>query len=346
MAHLDALEPVRTRPAAYVGSTGALGLEVMMAPIVSLCVAEHLADRSSLLSVDISEQGSVTVAIDGQGFSIQHDDRFSEPRLKTLFSRFLHPDIPQEPAAPSHAVRHPSHELFPAVATALSSQLEVETRVDGRSWRLSFASGALVQGLTDTGSTSERGAVIRYQPDAEIFDADAKHDLDAIERRLRNIALLCPKLDVRLQGRSLRCPDGLVTWLREAAPEFVKETLLTAHGSVGIFDVEVAFAWRPRASAPLVGSFMNYLETPEGGSHVRGLIVAIENVIGAKRASRTKKVVGGLVAVVHVGTKYPQLQHRGRRLDDDNARNAVRDVVTRAINQAPWWWDKLHAAVG
>jgi DNA gyrase subunit B len=344
MASLEGLQAIRARPTMYVGSTDASGLERMLSYVLTIFVNEHLADRSMRLSVDIDDAGWVTIEVDGVGVSVDFDEKYGLPRIETLFSRFLHPEVPHEPATATHAIKHGPHEYFPAVATALSSKLEVETRPGGHAWRLAYAAGSQLQKLEDGGPTTVRGTVVRYLPDESIFDAGVKHDLVTIEKRLRTLALLCPKLDVRLQRRSLASAEGIAGWLREAAPELVKDTLLTAKGTVGVFDVEVAFAWRPRASAPLIRSFVNYLETPAGGSHVRGLTVAIENVIGAKRASRTKKVVSGLVAAVHVGTEWPQMQ-RGA-LDDKSARDAVRDVVTRAINDAPWWWERLHAAIG
>jgi DNA gyrase subunit B len=316
----------------------------MLSSVLVICVNEHLADKSSRLSVDINDEGWVTVDLDGEGISADHDEKYGLPRVQALFGRLLHPEVPHEPATSAHVIKHGPHELCPAVATALSSNLAVENRRHGHAWRFAYAQGVLSQQFADAGQTDMRGTVVHYRPDEKIFGAGVKHDLAAIEKRLRTLASLCPKLEVRFQGRSLACPEGISALIREAAPELVKETLLTAQGTLGDFDVEVVFAWRPRATAPLIRSFLNHVETPQGGSHVRGLTVAIENVIGAKRASRTKKVISGLVGVVHVGTRWPKTD-RGV-LDDNNARNAVRDVVTRAINEAPWWWDRLHTAIG
>lgn len=341
---LEGLEAVRLRPAMYLGSTDSRGLEQMLRNILGLSISQYIGGATRL-SIDIEDTGWVTVEDDGPGVSIDPVPPHEQSQLELLFSRLLVGPITIEHPNSRVPVKHGPLQTTLSVVTALSHQLDIETRRDGVAYRLAFTAGSPLSSLTKVGPTTMRGTVVRYRPDEKIFDEGAGHDLEAIERRLIDVARLCSPLDVRFQGRSLQHFDGLSSWLREAAPELVKDTLLTAKGSVGDFDIEVAFAWRPRASASLVRSFVNYDETPEGGSHVRGLTVALENVIGAKRASRVKKGLAGLVGIVHVGTKWPTTQ-RGVPLEDKNVRDAVRDVVTRAINEAPWWWARLNTAIG
>jgi hypothetical protein len=345
---LEGFEAVRLRPAMYIGPLDPHGLERMLSLIVDISINQHLGAGATRLTVDINDAGWVTVENDGDGLPI-------EPRTPHLLSvpelmfgtLLMGPPITEHPPA-AGSVRHGPETAVSAIATALSSRFEVETRRDGVAYRLAYAAGFPLHPLVKVGPTPMRGTVVRYRPDDEIFEAGVRHDLGRVERRLIDVARLCPKLDVQFQGRSLRRPEGLSSWLREAAPELVTETMLTASGTVKDVGVEVAFAWRPRSSSSLIRSFVNYGETEEGGSHVRGLVSAVEQVISAKRASRKKKVLSGLVGIVHVGIRYPRMERSGMRLslNDENARVAVRDVVTRAINEAPWWWDKLHTAIG
>ena len=77
------------------------------------------------------------------------------------------------------------------------------------------------------------------------------------------------------------------------------------------------------------------------------MIAAVRNVIKQKRASREKRVLSGLVAIVHVGLLHPRFGGPTKALlEMKEAEVAVQQVVTRAINEAPWWWDRLHEAIG
>ena len=346
---LEGLDPVRVRPGMYVGP-GPRRAEELVSIIVNVFINGHLTGATTRVSVDINDRGWVTIEDDGRGISIDHRHPRQRPWVEVLFGglgagfHFPRDEFPKEHVSPGHHIRHRPWFSSPAVVTALSARLELETRPDGNAYRLEFASGLLLRSVTNVGASPKRGTVVRFLADDEIYRDGVRPDLEAVERRLRDVARLCPRLHVEFQGRSLSCPKGLAAWPLEAAPELVKETLLSAHGTVSDVDVEVAFAWRPRASAPLIRSFLNFIETPDGGSHERGLISAVEQVIAAKRASRKKKVLSGLVGIVHVGAESPRLH--GLSPEDEAVRVAVRDVVTRAINEAPWWWDRLHTAIG
>ncbi len=131
--------------------------------------------------------------------------------------------------------------------------------------------------------------------------------------------------------------------LHELAPEAVKGTVLHGTGVEHDIEVDVTFAWQPRATAPLIRAFVNEVEATEPGGPHKGLISAIELMVGQKRASMKKKALCGLVAVVHVRVPHPR--YDGARLEDDATRLAVRNVVTRTINEAPGWWSSLHEAM-
>lgn len=124
--------------------------------------------------------------------------------------------------------------------------------------------------------------------------------------------------------------------------------MVSAIGSVNDVDVEVALGWRPRGKEPLIRAFANYAETEEPASSNRqGVIAAVRSAIKQKRASKEKRVLSGLVAIVHVGLLHPKFGGPTRaRLEMKEVQVAVEQVVTRAINQAPWWWDRLHEAIG
>lgn len=130
---------------------------------------------------------------------------------------------------------------------------------------------------------------------------------------------------------------------QDKLPEAVKSTVLHGTGIDQDIEVDVTFGWQPRATAPLIRAVVNDVEATEPGGPHKGLISAIELMVGQKRASMKKKALSGLVAVVHVRIPHPRFD--GARLEDDAARLAVRNVVTRTINAAPGWWSSLHEAM-
>lgn len=131
--------------------------------------------------------------------------------------------------------------------------------------------------------------------------------------------------------------------LRELAPDLVKATVLHGTGVERDVTVEVTFGWQKRAAGSQIRAFVNDVESTEPGSHHKGLLTAIELVVGQKRASQKKKALAGLVAIVHVRLINPKFV--GAQLEMDEVRVAVRDVVTRTINAAPGWWNALHEAM-
>ena len=130
---------------------------------------------------------------------------------------------------------------------------------------------------------------------------------------------------------------------QDELPEAVKSTVLHGTGVDQDIEVGVTFGWQLRANAPLIRVFVNDVEaTAPAGPH-KGLVSAVELMVGQKRASMKKRALAGLVAIVHVRIPHPRFD--GARLEDDAARLAVRNVVTRTINAAPNWWSSLHAAM-
>lgn len=332
----ESLEPVRLRPGMYIGDTGAYGLEQLLFEVVGNSLDEHLAGSASCIQIQVDGSGWVTVEDDGRGIPLDRED--VRLGLETLFTR-LHSGATADDHHPHVHLRHRLAGVGVAVVSALSARLEVETRRSGVVFRAAFSGGQVVEPISRGGETDLRGTLVRYLPDDEIFDAGARLNLQAVERRLLEIAALCPTLDLRLQGRSLQRPEGLAGWVREMVPDVIKESSFSTAGTSQQVEVEVALAWSPTGVAPRIRSFANYAETPNNGSHVEGLIDAVKSVC------LDKKAVNGLVAVVHVGLLDPVFKGPTKtNLHVDIASAAVLEVVGKALKAAPWWWDAVHEA--
>jgi DNA gyrase/topoisomerase IV subunit B len=285
-----------------------------------VCSSDLIWGGATRLRVDVDEAGWVTVEDDGLGI------RDAPLPLESIFLRRGMVGRRLDVASPRFAIWWAGGPPL-AVSCALSSRMEVESRRDGSVLRVAFECGRVVEPTVRVGDTTLHGLRVRYQADPVLFDAGSRLDLQLVERDLTTLAWLCPQLDVVLQGRSLQRGTGPAGWVQELAPDAVKETALTATGSAEEVAVEVSLAWAPGRTAPRLESFMNYAAA---GGPEAGLLEALR-AAAVQRGADPEHVVRGIVAVVHVGS------HGSR-----DARKAVREVVARAIDATPWWWDRLN----
>jgi hypothetical protein len=221
---LEGLEPVRRRPAMYIGDTGAFGLETMVFEVVANAFDQHLAGHAQRIGVAAAE-GWVTVEDDAA--------------LLTVFTR-IHMGATLDGHHPHVHLTVPGVGL--AVVNALSERLEVEVRREGVVRRAAFARGVLVEPLSVAGTTSEHGTSIRFLPDPTIF-VDQRADLDGWHRRLSELAWLTPRLELSFQGRSLRQPTGFAGWaIQLGGDAVVPGSVLEASGEIDDVTVEIAIA--------------------------------------------------------------------------------------------------------
>lgn len=316
-------EPARRNPERVVASTGTPGHHALLDAFVRYSLNQHIWGGATRLRVDVDEAGWVTVEDDGLGI------RDAPLPLESIFLRRGMVGRRLDVASPRFAIWWAGGPPL-AVSCALSSRMEVESRRGGSVLRVAFECGRVVEPTVRVGDTTLHGLRVRYQADPVLFDAGSRLDLQLVERDLTTLAWLCPQLDVVLQGRSLQRGTGPAGWVQELAPDAVKETALTATGSAEEVAVEVSLAWAPGRTAPRLESFMNYAAA---GGPEAGLLEALR-AAAVQRGADPEHVVRGIVAVVHVGA------HGSR-----DARKAVREVVARAIDATPWWWDRLNEVI-
>ena len=223
----EGIEPVRIRPGMYFGSTDAGGLGRLVFEVFGNSLDEYLSGAATRISVDADDHGWIAIQDDGRGLPVGTSERDSQ--FEVLFTT-LHAGATLDGHHPHVHVRSDHHGAGLGAVNAVCARLEVETRRDGVAYRAAFECGQVVEKLRSLGPTQERGTLIRFLPDDEVFDVGARLGLEAVEAPLESIAWLCPKLDLRLQGRSLQRAEGLPGWVRHLAPDIVKETVLSAIG--------------------------------------------------------------------------------------------------------------------
>jgi DNA gyrase subunit B len=337
---LDGLEAVRKRPGMYIGDVrDGSGLTHMLFEVVGNAIDQHLARRARRVRVDLDDDW-VTIEDDGPGIPVAVHPHHDRPVIEVVFTT-LHAGATFDGHHPHVHVTRGLRGVGLAAVNALCARLEVESRRDGKRWRMAFERGAVVEPLASHGATSRSGTRIRYRPDPQIFTSGTTTNAIGVEARLRELAWLNPLLAIDWRGHELPGRGGPAAWVRALAGELVGDTVVSVHRTIEDAEVDLAFGWRAtRSDAPLIHSFVSQACTRDGGTHVqgfwRGLVDGLAPLAGGASRRAIRELFGaGLVAVVNVGLYDPRF---GGPTKDRLTSPIAARVTRRAV------LDALHAA--
>jgi DNA gyrase subunit B len=347
---LKGLEGVRKRPAMYIGSTDIRGLHHLVWEVVDNAVDEHLAGHASRVTVRLLADGGIEVTDDGRGIPVDLHPTEKLPAVELALTT-LHAGGKFDQQ--SYAVSGGLHGVGVSVVNALSSRTEVEVTRDGAVWTIAFERGPRVGELTRGRKARGSGTLVRFWPDAAIFETtDVQYEV--VAQRLRETALLNPGLELTLaddrSGRSAtyRFKDGLADFVNEllAGREALTPTIRVADERVEddhAFALDVAFTWSDGFHDDRLRSYVNVVRTADGGTHEEGFRRALTttlNRFGRDSGALLKKdpnltgddVREGLVAVISIKLPDPQFEGQTKgRLGSTMARAYVEQVVTEAL---------------
>jgi len=331
-------ESIRRRPGMYIGDTrDGLGLMHMLWEVVANSLDEHLAGRCSTVNVEL-EGRAVTVEDDGRGIPLEPIN--GVPFAQQALTSF-HDTPTLDGHAPHEHIGKVGLGLFPICA--LSSELRLVVRRDGRCFSQQFSRGVATSILRDDGPTSSRGTKITFVPDDSIFKV-ARLDAARVAERLHELAFLLPKLTLSLRDEHLQTfsePEGLLSLVKSKVPLELREgSTLLASKTFGQINVELAGIWSSDGAAR-VDSFANIERTSDGGTHVDGFRSGL--LAGLKRAAPDlcakyparqllRALWDGLTAAVCVRLRDPNYDRPTRsRLVTPEARRAVRRCTAEAF---------------
>ena len=345
---LEGLEAVRKRPGMYIGSTGPRGLHHLVYEIVDNSIDEALAGFCSTINVTIHKDNSITVEDDGRGMPVDNHPKLGIPAVEVIHT-VLHAG--GKFGGGGYKVSGGLHGVGASVVNALSTDMEVEIKRNGKIYKQTYAKGKTTSPLTEIGNARKTGSKSTFWPDPEIFD-EIEYDYETLERRLREMAFLNKGIRITLKDEREGKKKEEIFHYEGGIREFVKHLNTnkeTLHQDIIYFEiadkereVEVAMQYTDRYNEMLL-SYANNINTTEGGFHMVGFKTALTRIITdyARRSKILKEnddalsgedVREGLTAIVSVKLTEPQFEGQTKtKLGNSEMRGFVETATAENV---------------
>ena len=347
---LEGLEAVRKRPAMYIGDISVRGLHHLIWEVVDNSVDEALAGYCTDVTVTIETDDSITVHDNGRGIPVDMHATMKKPALEVVMTT-LHAGGKFD--SNSYKVSGGLHGVGVSCVNALSEWCKVEVLREGKVYSQEYHAGtptAPMQSRPADKKEKGSGTTVRFKPDSTIFEVH-EYNFDTIASRLRELAFLNNGIAIHLiDNRTGRTHDyqykgGIVEFVK-----FLNTDKEVLHKPVSFsrerdnVSVEIAFQYNDTYSEVLL-SFVNNINTIEGGTHVGGFRSALTRtlVAYAKSEGLTKNLkadIGGedvregLAAVISIKMQNPQFEGQTKtKLGNNEIKGAVESVVGEGLRE-------------
>ena len=346
---LEGLEAVRKRPGMYIGSTSARGLHHLVYEIVDNAVDEALAGFCDTIDVQINHDGSITVRDNGRGIPVGIQKKAGIPAVEVVFT-ILHAG--GKFGGGGYKVSGGLHGVGASVVNALSEWLEVKICQDGKIYQQRYERGKVMYPLKVVGECdpSLHGTEVTFYPDGEIFE-ETEFDYDTLKIRLRETAFLTKNLKIILRDdreekheKVFHYEGGIrefVTYLNRGKVPLYDQVIYCEGMKDGVY-VEVSMQHNDSYTENIY-SFVNNINTPEGGTHLTGFKNALTKTFNdyARKNKLLKDsedslsgedIREGLTAIISVKIEEPQFEGQTKqKLGNSEARGAVDSVVSEQL---------------
>lgn len=351
---LEGLEAVRKRPGMYIGTTSSRGLHHLVYEIVDNSVDEALAGFCDTIQVFINKDNSITVIDNGRGIPVGINHKAGLPAVEVVFT-ILHAG--GKFGGGGYKVSGGLHGVGASVVNALSDWLEVEIYQEGKVYKQRYERGHVCYSLKVVGEceNEKTGTKVSFKPDASIFQETTEFEYDVLKQRLREMAFLTKGLKIILTDlrvsedekpvvREFHYEGGIkefVTYLNKSKTPLYNDIMYFEGRKNNVY-VEVAMQHNDSYTESSY-SFVNNINTPEGGTHLVGFRNALTKTFNDY--ARNNKLLKdsepnltgddireGLTAIVSVKIEDPQFEGQTKqKLGNTEARGAVDGIVSEQL---------------
>ena len=326
---LEGLEAVRKRPGMYIGTTSARGLHHLVWEIVDNAIDEALAGYCTHIEVEVGKENTITVKDNGRGVPVEIHPKTGKSTVETVYT-VLHAG--GKFGGGGYKVSGGRHGVGASVVNALSEWMEVRVYKNGNVYYQRYVNGGHPEEdlkIIDSCDDDRTGTTVTFKPDPDIFEETTIFDYEILKTRLRELAFLNRGLRISLYD--LREDDKSDSFCYEGGiSEYVAmlnkdkkpihETIIDCMGIESDISLEVALQYNESYNSSIY-SFVNNINTPEGGTHEDGVRRALTRILNKYATSNGllknnddsltgDDVKEGLTMIVSI--KHPNPQFEGQ----------------------------------
>jgi len=347
---LEGLEAVRKRPGMYIGTTSSRGLHHLVWEIVDNAIDEALAGYCTHIEVSVGTENTITVKDDGRGIPVDKHPKTGKSTVETVYT-VLHAG--GKFGGGGYKVSGGLHGVGASVVNALSSWLEVKVYKNGNVYYQRYENGGHPVGelkIIDSCSKDRTGTTVTFKPDPEIFTDTIVYDYEVLKVRIRELAFLNRGLKISLYDereddkKDSFCYEGGINEYVKMINENknpIHETIIDCNGIDKDISLEVALQYNETYNSSIY-SFVNNINTPEGGTHEDGVKRALTRILNKYATSngmlkeKDSSLTGddvkeGITMIISI--KHPNPQFEGQT-KTKLGNSEVRAIADKIFSQA------------
>lgn len=350
---LEGLEAVRKRPGMYIGTTSSRGLHHLVWEIVDNAIDEALAGYCTHIEVEVGKENTITVKDNGRGVPVEVHPKTGKSTVETVYT-VLHAG--GKFGGGGYKVSGGLHGVGASVVNALSEWMEVSVYKNGNVYYQRYSNGGHPEeDLKVIGSCDDdrTGTTVTFKPDPDIFQETTVFDYDILKTRLRELAFLNRGLRISLYDlrednvSDTFCYEGGISEYVEMLNKDKKpihDTIIDCTGIENDISLEVALQYNETYNSSIY-SFVNNINTPEGGTHEDGVRRALTRILNKYATSNGMlknnddsltgdDVKEGLTMIVSI--KHPNPQFEGQtktKLGNSECRGIADRIFSEAFER-------------
>lgn len=358
---LEGIEHVRMRPSMYIGDIGPRGLHHLVYEVVDNSIDEAMGGYCDTIDVWINEDNSVSVKDNGRGIPVDLHKKEGVSALEVVMTKI---GAGGKFDKDSYKVSGGLHGVGVSCVNALSSHLRATVYKDGKIYEQEYERGKALYPVKVVGESNERGTLVTFTPDKQIFQQTIEYSYDTLAARLRELSYLNKGINISITDKRRTDEEGndikeifrsdiglpeFVRYLDSTREPLIKEVIAMEGEKSGI-PVEVAMIYNT-SYAENLHSYVNNINTHEGGTHLsgfrRGLTTTLKKYADASGMLEKLKfeINGddfreGLTAIISVKVAEPQFEGQtktklGNREVTAAVSQAVSDMLTNYLEENP-----------